>query len=229
MLPKDSLRNRPPRKRALRWPQITMRVTPRLPFTLGLLIGLSVPQHAEAERPKPPLHTPNHKLPLPLPNPLPPPPSVPSLNTLPPEPVQTGGLANDLVLQPVPLTPSRDRKQIRIGALIWAAGYLPAFVAPLLLWPQVDTPGGPSALANYSLLIPLIGPYVSAIAGPAQAEAGNGRAVLSSWSVPWLLTSGLLQTTGFVYLLSGAIPRLRSIDAIAVMPTPAGVNVIGRF
>ena len=48
-------------------------------------------------------------------------------------------------------------------------------------------------------------------------------------SVPWLLTSGLLQTTGFVYLLSGAIPRLRSIDAIAVMPTPAGVNVIGRF
>jgi hypothetical protein len=133
------------------------------------------------------------------------------------------------VLQPVPLTPSRDRKQIRIGALIWAAGYLPALVAPLLLWPQVDTPGGPSALANYSLLIPLIGPYVSAIAGPAQAEAGNGRAVLSSWSVPWLLTSGLVQTTGFVYLLSGAIPRLRSTGAIAVMPTPAGVNVMGRF
>jgi hypothetical protein len=228
MLPKDSLRNRPASHRALRWSQITMRDTPRLLLRLGLLLGLSVPLHAKAERPKPPLPTPNH-LPPPLPNPLPPPPSVPSLTTLPPEQAQPGGLAHDLVLQPVPLTPSRDRKQIRIGALIWAAGYLPALVAPLLLWPQVDTPGGPSALANYSLLIPLIGPYVSAIAGPAQAEAGNGRAVLSSWSVPWLLTSGLVQTTGFVYLLSGAIPRLRSTGAIAVMPTPAGVNVMGRF
>jgi hypothetical protein len=132
-------------------------------------------------------------------------------------------------LQPLPPQPTRDRKQIRLGALIWAAGYLPAMVAPLLLWPKIDTPGGPSALANYSLLVPLIGPYVSAIAAPALAADGSGRAVLSSWSVPWLLTSGLLQTTGFVVLLYGAIPRLRVIDAVAVLPTPSGATVIGRF
>lgn len=140
-----------------------------------------------------------------------------------------GGLANDLVLQPLPPPIRRDPKQIRIGALIWAAGYLPAFIAPLLLWPKVDTVDGPSALANYSLFVPLIGPYLSAIAAPAQAAEGNGRAVLSAWSVPWLLTSGLLQTTGFVYLLSGAIPRLRDLDGIAVLPTANGATVLGRF
>ena len=123
----------------------------------------------------------------------------------------------------------RDPKQIRVGALIWAAGYLPAFIAPLLLWPKADTADGPSALANYSLLVPLLGPYISAIAAPAQAEEGNGRAVLSAWSVPWLLTSGLLQTTGFVMLLHGAIPRLREVDGIAVLPTSNGATVLGRF
>ena len=68
-----------------------------------------------------------------------------------------GGLANDLVLQPLPPPIRRDPKQIRVGALIWAAGYLPAFIAPLLLWPKADTADGPSALANYSLLVPLLG------------------------------------------------------------------------
>jgi hypothetical protein len=140
-----------------------------------------------------------------------------------------GGLANDLVLQPLPPPIRRDPKQIRVGALIWAAGYLPAFIAPLLLWPKADTADGPSALANYSLLVPLLGPYISAIAAPAQAEEGNGRAVLSAWSVPWLLTSGLLQTTGFVMLLHGAIPRLREVDGIAVLPTSNGATVLGRF
>lgn len=163
-----------------------------------------------------------------LPSNLPPPPLVSS-----PEPSvgagTVGGLANDLVLQPLPPPIRRDAKQIRMGALIWAAGYLPAFIAPLLLWPKVDTADGPSALANYSLLVPLIGPYISAIAAPAQAEEGNGRAVLSAWSVPWLLTSGLLQTTGFVMLLSGAIPRLRDVDGIAILPTSNGATVLGRF
>jgi len=171
-------------------------------------------------RPVPPLPV--------LPSHLPPPPLV-----SPPEPSvgagTVGGLAHDLVLQPLPPPIRRDAKQIRMGALIWAAGYLPAFIAPLLLWPKVDTADGPSALANYSLLVPLMGPYISAIAAPAQAEEGNGRAVLSAWSVPWLLTSGLLQTTGFVMLLSGAIPRLREVDGIAIVPTSNGATVLGRF
>lgn len=164
-----------------------------------------------------------------LPPVLPPPPLVtPAQEIVPP----AGGLGNDLVLAPLPppLPPvRRDPKQVRLGALIWAGGYLPALIAPLLLWPRVDTPDGPTALANYSLLVPLIGPYISAIAAPAQAEAGNGRAVMSAWSVPWLLTSGLLQTTGFVLLLHGALPRLRVVDDVAVIPTGSGTAVVGRF
>ena len=163
-----------------------------------------------------------------LPPSLPPPPLVSQPETS-VGATALGGLANDLVLQPLPPPIRRDPKQIRVGALIWAAGYLPAFIAPLLLWPKADTADGPSALANYSLLVPLLGPYISAIAAPAQAEEGNGRAVLSAWSVPWLLTSGLLQTTGFVMLLHGAIPRLREVDGIAVLPTSNGATVLGRF
>lgn len=167
--------------------------------------------------------------PVVLPPELPPPPLVtPSQEIVPPG----SNLGNDLVLAPLPppLPPvRREPKQIRLGALIWAAGYLPALIAPLLLWPRVDTPDGPSALANYSLLVPLIGPYISAIAAPAQADDGNGRAVLSAWSVPWLLTSGLLQTTGFVLLLHGAIPKLRATDDIALIPTGSGAAMIGRF
>lgn len=164
-----------------------------------------------------------------LPPVLPPPPVVTPAQEIVPA---SGGLGNDLLLAPLPppLPPvRREPKQIRLGALIWAAGYLPALIAPLLLWPRVDTPDGPSALANYSLLVPLIGPYISAIAAPAQAEEGNGRAVLSAWSVPWLLTSGLLQTTGFVLLLHGALPRLRASDDVALIPTGNGAAVIGRF
>lgn len=164
-----------------------------------------------------------------LPPVLPPPPVVTPAQEIVPA---SGGLGNDLLLAPLPppLPPvRREPKQIRLGALIWAAGYLPALIAPLLLWPRVDTPDGPSALANYSLLVPLIGPYISAIAAPAQAEEGNGRAVVSAWSVPWLLTSGLLQTTGFVLLLHGALPRLRASDDVALIPTGNGAAVIGRF
>ena len=118
---------------------------------------------------------------------------------------------------------------MKVGALIWAAGYLPAFVVPLVLWPRVDTNGGPSALANYSLLVPVAGPLVSAIAAPAQAQDGTGRAVMSSWSVPWLLTSGLVQATGLAIFVLGARPHLLLDDSIVLLPTNSGVMALGRF
>jgi hypothetical protein len=123
----------------------------------------------------------------------------------------------------------RDLRKVRIGALIWAAGYLPALVAPLVLWPRVESGEGPSALANYSLLVPVVGPLVSAIAAPAQTDDGNGRAVMSSWSVPWLLTSGLLQATGLAILISGARPHLLLDDSLVLFPTTNGVMAAGRF
>jgi hypothetical protein len=58
----------------------------------------------------------------------------------------------------------RDLRKVRIGALIWAAGYLPALVAPLVLWPRVESGEGPSALANYSLLVPVVGITAGVIA-----------------------------------------------------------------
>ncbi len=231
-------------RRAIRWQ--TMRI-PRLFVAPSIVCALSAaaladpapmvrPAASVSTKPaaKPAASTKPAAKPAPQPVPelppvLPPPPLVtPAQEIVPP----SGGLGNDLVLAPLPppLPPvRRDPKQVRLGALIWAGGYLPALIAPLLLWPRVDTLDGPTALANYSLLVPLIGPYISAIAAPAQAEEGNGRAVMSAWSVPWLLTSGLLQTTGFVLLLHGALPRLRVVDDVAVIPTGSGTAVVGRF
>ncbi|HNI60816.1 MAG TPA: hypothetical protein PKW11_12790, partial [Pseudomonadota bacterium] len=69
----------------------------------------------------------------------------------------------------------------------------------------------------------------SAIAAPAQTDDGNGRAVMSSWSVPWLLTSGLLQATGLAILISGARPHLLLDDSLVLFPTTNGVMAAGRF
>lgn len=127
---------------------------------------------------------------------------------------------------PAPLV-GKDPRKIRTGALIWAAGYLPAFVAPLVLWPGADTSTGQSSLALFSLLIPVAGPVVSAVAAPAQAETKT--AVISSWSVPWLLTSGLVQAAGFALFVRGLLPNYRPDDSIVFLPQANGLAAAGRF
>lgn len=134
-------------------------------------------------------------------------------------------------LAPPPASPliGKDPRKMRFGALIWAAGYLPAFVVPLVMWPQVGTEGGPTAVSTYSLLVPVAGPLVSAIAAPLEAPDGAGRATMSTWSVPWLLTSGVLQATGFAVFLRGVLPNYRPDDSLVLVPTTNGISALGRF
>ncbi len=103
--------------------------------------------------------------------------------------------------------PRRNARLMKIGGLLFAAGYLPALIIPLALSTSLDHESAPSPASNYTLLIPLVGPVVSGIVAPATNSAGHGAQVFSSWSAPWMLTSGLLQITGFTLFVAGTLGK----------------------
>ena len=98
---------------------------------------------------------------------------------------------------------------MKIGALLLGIGYAPAVALALALSPQAGEPGGPSLASNYTLLIPGVGPIVSGIYAPATSPPGTAGRVLTSWTLPLVLTLGLLQGTGAALLIDGAVPALR--------------------
>lgn len=128
----------------------------------------------------------------------------------PPPPARSEGalaLYRDLRLQPIEFRPQRDRRLLKIGGALLAGGYLPALAVSIGYATALDDPAAPSPAANYTLLIPVLGPLISAIVAPATNDRGNARPLVSSWSLPWALTSGLVQVAGFAILVKGAIPR----------------------
>lgn len=147
----------------------------------------------------------------------PPPPSPPPLPAL-----SEGSLSlyHDLRLVPIEFRPRRDRRLMKIGGGLLAGGYLPALAVSLGLSAFVGQPDAPSAAATYTLLIPVVGPLLSAIVAPATNERGNARPLLSSWSLPWALTSGLVQVAGFALLVKGAIPRRVPVLAAQLQLVP---------
>lgn len=145
----------------------------------------------------------------------PPPPSIPPLAT------DSGALASlppfPEVYGQAPMLPQaskrerrKDPRLMKIGSLLLAAGYLPAFVIPLALSTSLDQENAPSPAANYTLLIPVLGPFVSGMVAPLSNENGHAGQVASSWSVPWMATSGVLQVAGLSLIIMGALPRTTS-------------------
>jgi hypothetical protein len=160
-------------------------------------------------------------LPPPPPPPVLPPPTWASHSPL--------TLVPDLPVQPVLFVPRPDRSLTRAGALLLAGGYLPALVMPLVFARTVGEPDSPTALMNYSLLIPVVGPFVSAIAARVQNPRGAGGALVSSWSLPWMLTSGVLQVAGVVVLGVGTrrvrVPVLGPVAMGAMLGGVSGVVI----
>jgi hypothetical protein len=143
----------------------------------------------------------------PPPPPAPPPPAGDSASLT---------LYHDLRLVPVTIVTRRDRRLMKIGATLLAAGYLPALAVSIGLAPSIGQPNAPSAAANYTLLVPVLGPFLSAVVAPTGASSGDPRPLISSWSVPWALTSGLVQAAGFAALVAGALPR--RVPVLASLP-----------
>lgn len=172
---------------------------------------------AEAQSPHPGLKAEAHDAIRQLAPPPPPRPPPPQQLDVPPPQLPPPPLLYDPKLGPLPLGDQRriaahyelrrNPRLMKIGALLFAAGYLPALVVPLGLSGSLDMENAPTPAANYTVMIPLLGPLISGIIAPATNQNGHGGQVFSSWSAPWLLTSGLLQGVGFALLVHGAIRR----------------------
>lgn len=166
----------------------------------------------EAKAPHPGLKTEAEEALRTLEPPPPPPPPFSPIDTAPPLPPppnfeQLAELSAREGLGVYRGPPRRNKRLMTIGSLLLSAGYLPALIIPLALSTSLDRENAPSPAANYTLLIPLLGPFVSGIIAPAQNENGHRGQIASSWSVPWMATSGLLQVTGFTLLVFGAMKR----------------------
>lgn len=129
------------------------------------------------------------------------------------DPVPSAGPAGATPPPAPPQTRRRDPRQLKIGGLLLGIGYAPALALALALSPQAGQPGSPTLAANYTLLIPVVGPLVSGALAPAQAASGTVYGAVTTWTLPLVLTLGLLQATGFGLLTSGAVPKLRSSDS----------------
>lgn len=120
----------------------------------------------------------------------------------------------DLHLDPLPdppavPTPRRDPRLIKLGGLLLGIGYAPAVALAIALSSQAGQNGGPSLASNYTLLVPALGPVASGIIAPAGSPPGTTGAVITGWTLPILLTLGLMQGTGSALLIAGAIPKIR--------------------
>lgn len=173
---------------------------------------------------------------------LPPPPMV---STEPPSP-----LAQDLRLVPAPadvdvqlpdpaLEARQNRKLLITGSVLLAAGYLPALVMPMVFAGFLDQEGAPTPAANFTLLVPVLGPLLSGITAPVQAigRGEPGGPLVSSWSLPWIATSGLVQATGLAVLIVAgkrqAALRRQATPHVLVTPLArpgeTGLVLSGRF
>lgn len=145
----------------------------------------------------------------------PPPSPPPALGRLPLVPVPAAVAASRLPYREV----RRDRRQMLLGGVMLGIGYLAAAGVAAGLASSVGQPDAPSAAANYTLLVPVVGPFVSGIVAPVTNENGNGRPLISSWSLPWMVTSGLVQVAGLVMFSLGAAEREH---ALPEPPAPPG-------
>lgn len=106
-------------------------------------------------------------------------------------------------------TPRRDPRMLKIGGLLLGIGYAPAVALAIALSAQAGQNGGPSLASNYTLLVPGLGPVASGIIAPAGSPPGTAGAVITGWTLPILLTLGLMQGTGSALLIAGATPKIR--------------------
>lgn len=104
----------------------------------------------------------------------------------------------------------REPRLMKIGGLLLGIGYAPALALALALAPQAGEPGAPSLAMNYTLLIPVAGPVISGVLAPATAPPGTAYGAVTTWTLPLVLSLGLVQTTGLALLAAGAVPRLRA-------------------
>ena len=161
---------------------------------------------------------------------LPAPPEPPAGPVLPPGSFATSPqiAVRELVVHPVTFADRRSPRLWKVGAALFFGAYVPTLAAAVIMAPFLGQPDAPSPLATYTLMVPALGPLISAVAAPASRPGPPYGPSVVGWSVPWLLTSGLLQAAGLTLIVVGATPR-RTAARLELSPQPSGVLLSGRF
>jgi hypothetical protein len=137
-------------------------------------------------------------------------------------------VVRELVVHPVAFADRRSPRLWKAGAALFFGAYVPTLAAAVIMAPFLGQPDAPSATATYTLMVPVLGPLISAVAAPASRPGPPYGPTIVGWSVPWLATSGLLQAAGLTLLIVGATPR-RTATRLELSPQPSGVLLSGRF
>ncbi|MFO0573170.1 MAG: hypothetical protein U1A78_04160 [Polyangia bacterium] len=159
-----------------------------------------------------------------------PPPEQPAGPVLPPGSFGSSPqiVVRELVVHPVTFADRRSPRLWKAGAALFFGAYVPTLAAAAIMAPFLGQPDAPSATATYTLMVPALGPLISAVAAPASRPGPPYGPSIVGWSVPWLLTSGLLQAAGLTLIIVGATPR-RTAARLELSPQPSGVLLSGRF
>jgi hypothetical protein len=134
---------------------------------------------------------------------------VPTAPALPPAAFATAPelIVRELEVQPIEFADRRTPRLWKAGLAIFLGGYVPSLITATAIAPFLDQIDSPSPAANYSLMVPGLGPLISAAAAPASRSGPPYGPSIVGWSLPVLITSGLVQATGLTLMIVGLTPR----------------------
>lgn len=155
---------------------------------------------------------------------------IPTAPALPPAAFATAPelVVRDLEVQPIEFADRRTPRLWKAGLAIFLGGYVPSLITAAAMAPFLDRIESPTPAANYSLMVPGLGPLISAVAAPASRSGPPYGPSIVGWSLPVLITSGLVQATGLTVLVIGLTPR-RTAARVALAAQPGGLLLSGRF
>jgi hypothetical protein len=116
---------------------------------------------------------------------------------------------------------------------MWGAGlalWLSAMVPPLVMGPlyaQRES-GSERKAIYYTLMVPVLGPFISGIWLPVKTRADFGDYAVREYAIPWIVADGLTQVAGFTLLVLGLQPRplppklSRVLGNVRITPYAAG-------
>lgn len=124
------------------------------------------------------------------------------------------------------------------GLALWLA----AMVPPAVMGPLYARQNTEDKNIYYTLMVPIVGPFISGIWLPLTRAPGDARnELVKNYTLPWIIGDGITQLAGFTMLLAGAqktrvplTPTLaRYINEVHVSPVAtgggSGIGLVGRF
>lgn len=101
-------------------------------------------------------------------------------------------------------TPRRNDGLWGAGLTMWLAALIPTWIyGPK----EASNTSGTRKTIYYTLMIPVLGPFISGIWLPVEAKAKADSDIVITYTVPWIVADGLAQVAGLTMLAIGVQPR----------------------